>query len=206
MQTTCSEFITTLASKSPTPGGGGAAAYVGAIGTALGNMVGSLTLGKKRYASVQDDITALKAKADTLQDALLTLIARDAEVFGPLAKAYGLPKETDEQKAEKARVMESALKLAASVPLEIMEKCCEAIDLHEAFAEKGTKIAISDVGCGVVCCKAALQSASLNVFINTKSMTDRAHAESVNEKAAQMLTKYEAKADQIYKNVLSQFK
>ena len=200
------EFITALASKAPTPGGGGAAAYVGAIGTALGNMVGSLTLGKKRYADVQDDIISLKAKADALQNDFLALVAKDAEAFEPLSKAYGLPKDTDEQKAEKARVMEAALKLAASVPLEIMEKCCEAINLHEAFAEKGTKIAISDVGCGVICCKAALQSAALNVFINTKSMADRAHADETNKKAQQMLDTYEVKADQIYTKVLSRFK
>lgn len=107
-------------------GGGGASALVGAIGTALGNMVGSLTLGKKKYADVQDDIIALKAKADALQAELLGLVQKDAEMFEPLSKAYGLPKETEEEKAEKARVMEAALKDACSVPVEIMEKICEA--------------------------------------------------------------------------------
>ena len=161
---TCEEFVEVLASKAPVPGGGGASALVGAIGTALGNMVGSLTLGKKKYADVQDDIIALKAKADALQAELLGLVQKDAEMFEPLSKAYGLPKETEEEKAEKARVMEAALKDACSVPAEIMEKICEAIELHQEFAAKGTAIAISDVGVGVACCRAALLGASLHQY------------------------------------------
>lgn len=203
MKRSCEEFVDVLASKEPVPGGGGAAAYVGAIGMALGNMVGSLTLGKKKYADVQDDIVLLKAKADALQNDLLALVKRDTEVFEPLSKAYGLPKETEEQKAEKARVMESALKEACSVPLEIMQKCCKTIDLHQEFADKGTAIAISDVGCGVACCKAALMAASLNVFINTKAMSDRVYADNVNIEANQMLDIYTTKADKIYAQVLA---
>jgi len=206
MTQSCEDFVKVLASKEPIPGGGGAAAYVGAIGVALGNMVGSLTVGKKKYADVQDDIIALKAKADALQDDLLALVRRDAEVFEPLSKAYGLPRDTEEQKTEKARVMEDALKEAAGAPLEIMQKCCVAIDLHQSFADKGTAIAISDVGCGVICCKAALMAASLNVFINTKAMTDRAYAEEINAQANKMLESYTVKADQIYDQVLIRFK
>lgn len=205
MKQSCENFIDALASKEAVPGGGGAAAYVGAIGMALGNMVGSLTVGKKKYADVQADIIGLKAKADALQNDFLALVRRDAEVFEPLSKAYGLPKDTEEQKAEKARVMEAALKEACSVPLEIMQKCCEAIDLHQAFADKGTAIAISDVGCGVVCCKAALMAASLNVFINTKSMGDKPHAEKINVQANQMLDKYTVLADKIYAQVAARF-
>lgn len=202
-QKSCEEFIEILASKEPVPGGGGASALVGAIGTALGNMVGSLTVGKKKYADVQDDILKLKAEADQLQADLIRLVARDAEVFEPLSKAYGMPKDTDEQKAEKARVMEMCLKEACSVPLEIMEKCCAAIELHREFAQKGTAIAISDVGVGVVFCKAALMGASLNVFINTKAMTDQAYANQINEKTNAMLAKYTALADEIYASVQS---
>jgi formiminotetrahydrofolate cyclodeaminase len=206
MKQSCEYFVEVLASKEPVPGGGGAAAYVAAIGMALGNMVGSLTVGKKKYADVQDDIIALKAKSDALQADLIKLVARDAEVFEPLSKAYGLPKDTDEQKAEKARVMEAALKDACAVPLEIMEKCCEAIDLHQAFADKGTAIAISDVGCGVICCKAALMAASLNVFINTKSMSDKAYAAEINNKTNEMLVDYTVKADGIYAQVFARLK
>ena len=201
----CEAFVEVLASKAPVPGGGGASSLVGAIGTALGNMVGSLTLGKKKYADVQDDIIALKAKADALQMELLDLVQKDAEMFEPLSKAYGLPKETEEQKAEKARIMEAALKDACSVPLLIMEKCCEAIELHKEFAAKGSALAISDVGVGVACCRAALLGASLNVFINTKSMTDKAYAAEINEKAEAMISKYAAMADAIFAVVRARF-
>ncbi len=201
----CEAFVEVLASKAPVPGGGGASSLVGAIGTALGNMVGSLTLGKKKYADVQEDIVALKAQADALQAKLLELVQKDAAMFEPLSKAYGLPRETEEQREEKARIMEEALKGACSVPLEIMERCCEAIELHRAFAAKGSALAISDVGVGVACCKAALQGASLNVFINTKSMTDRAYAEQINQKAEEMLDKYVPLADEIFADVRRRF-
>lgn len=201
----CRDFVTVLASKEPVPGGGGACALVGAVGMALGNMVGSLTVGKKKYADVQDDIIALKAGADRLQDDLLALVQRDAEVFEPLSKAYGMPKETEEEKAEKTRVMEAALRECCDVPLQIMQRCCDAIDLHVEFAAKGTAIAISDVGVGVAFCKAALFGASLNVFINTKSMADRAYAEDINQKANAMLKEYGELADNIYADVAARF-
>ncbi len=204
-QQSCRDFVSVLASKEPVPGGGGASALVGAIGMALGNMVGSLTVGKKKYADVQEDILALKAKSDALQDALLELVKKDAEVFEPLSRAYGMPKETEAEKAEKERVMEAALKEACDVPLQIMEKCCEAIRLHEEFEQKGTAIAISDVGVGVVMCRAALHGASLNVFINTKIMKDRAHAEGCNKRAGEMLREYTQLADEIYERVCRRF-
>ena len=169
----CNEFVEVLGSKAPVPGGGGASALVGAVGTALGNMVGALTVGKKKYADVEEEMKELMAKATTLQDELLHLIERDAEVFEPLSKAYGMPRETEEEKAEKARVMEIVLKDACSVPMEIMEKCCEAIDLIVEFAAKGSALAISDAGVGATFCKAALEGASLNVYINTKSTRRR---------------------------------
>ena len=105
---TCTEFVEVLSSKAPVPGGGGASALVGAVGTALGNMVGSLTVGKKKYADVEDEMWELKKKCDQLQKDFLHLIERDAEVFEPLSKAYGMPRETEEEKAEKARVMEAS--------------------------------------------------------------------------------------------------
>ena len=197
----CDEFVKVLATKAPVPGGGGASALVGALGTALGNMVGSLTVGKKKYADVEAEIMELQIQSDMLQKELLHLIERDAEVFEPLSKAYGLPKETEEEKAEKARIMEAALKEACSVPMEIMGKCCEAIDVIEIFAKKGSVIAISDAGVGAAFLKAALEGASLNVFINTKSMTDRAYAESLNDKADQMLAEYTKKAEEIFETV-----
>ena len=186
----CNEFVEVLASKAPVPGGGGASALVGAIGTALGNMVGSLTVGKKKYADVEEEMWELKKKADELQKELLHLIERDAEVFEPLSKAYGMPRETEEEKAEKARVMEIVLKDACSVPMEIMEKCCEAIE----------------AGVGAAFCKAALQGASLNVYINTKSMKNREYAEELNAKCDAMLEKYTKIADEVFESVLGRLK
>jgi formiminotetrahydrofolate cyclodeaminase len=203
---TLPDFVTVLASKEAVPGGGGASALVGAIGTALGNMVGSLPVGKKKYADVEGEIVSLKKKSDDLQAEFLKLIDKDAEDFEPLSKAYGLPANTDAEKASKAKVMEKALRDASATPFEIMKRCCEAIDIIEGFAAKGSKLAISDAGVGVIFCKAALDGASLNVFINTKSMTDRAYADKVNREANELIAKYTAKADKIFDLVKNQLK
>ena len=197
----CREFVTVLASDAPAPGGGGAAALVGAIGTALGNMVGSLTVGKKKYADVQDEIIALKAKCDELQKQLLDQVEADEINFLPLAKAYGIPKDDP----TRDQVMEEATMIACSTPVRIMELCCEAIEAIAVFAAKGSRLAVSDAGCGAVCCKAALQAASLNVFINTKSLKNREVAEEMNAKCIGMLDKYCAMADEIFAGVRANF-
>ena len=198
---TCPEFIDALASKEAVPGGGGAAALCGAIGMALGNMVGSLTVGKKKYAAVEEEIVALKEKCDKLQADFLELIDKDAMAFEPLSKAYSLPKNTPEEAAYKDEVIEKCCGDACAVPLEIMEKACEAIDIIAEFAVKGSVLAVSDAGCGAAICKSALYAASLNIFINTKGMKDRAYAENINAKADAMLEKYGAKADGIFADV-----
>lgn len=203
---TCEDFVEVLSTKAPVPGGGGASALVGALGCALGNMVGSLTVGKKKYADVEADIIALKEKADVLQKELLSLVEEDAKVFEPLSKAYGMPKDTEEERAEKERVMAIVLKDACSVPMEIMRKCCEAIELIEEFAAKGSIIALSDAGVGAAFCKAALLGASLNVFINTKSMADREYAESLNTEANNMIAEYSVRADKVFENVNERLK
>lgn len=197
----CRDFVSVLASDAPAPGGGGAAALVGAIGTALGNMVGSLTVGKKKYADVQDEILALKAKCDALQTELLNQVEADEVNFLPLAKAYGIPKDDP----NRDKIMEEATIIACSTPMKIMELCCESIDAISVFAAKGSRLAVSDAGCGAVCCKAALQSASLNVFINTKSLKNREVAEEMNAKANGMLDKYCAMADEIFASVRANF-
>ena len=197
----CREFVSVLASDAPAPGGGGAAALVGAIGTALGNMVGSLTVGKKKYAAVEAEIIALKAKCDDLQKQLLDQVEADEVNFLPLAKAYGIPKDDP----NRDKVLEEATIIACSTPMHIMELCCEAIEAIAVFAEKGSRLAVSDAGCGAVCCKAALQAASLNVFINTKSLKNREVAEEMNAKANGMLDKYCAMADEIFAAVRANF-
>ena len=202
----CIDFVAILASKEPVPGGGGASALVGAIGMALGSMVGNLTLGKKKYADVQEDMERLLKEAQVLEASFLELVQKDADVFEPLSKAYGMPKETEEEKAKKDEVMEEALKLACSVPMEIMEKAMECIRLHEEFGEKGTAIAISDVGVGILFVKSALMGGSLNVFINTKLMKDRDYAEDINRKAEAMLADGCKRADVIYKKVFDRIR
>ena len=205
MEQSCTRFLAELAGKAPVPGGGGAAALVGAAGVALGNMVGCLTTGKKKYAAVEADIQALNARAEALRRELEALVQADAEAFAPLAAAYGLPKDTPAQAAHKAAVLEAALDTACAVPLEIMQKCAEGIVLVEEYAAKGSRLAVSDAGCGAVCCKAALQAASLNVFINTKSLKNREKAQELNDKANTMLNTYCAKADDIFAAVRANF-
>ena len=196
------EFVTKLASSDAVPGGGGASALVGAIGTALGNMVGSLTVGKKKYADVQDDIIALKAKSDKLQAELLQLVDEDAVAFEPLSKAYGIPKDDP----NRDKIMEDALRVATATPLDIMRACARAIDVIEEFAAKGSALAISDAGVGVVFCKAAIQGASLNVFINTKYMADKEYAANAEKEADDLLSKYCALADSIFASVVAKLR
>ena len=197
----CREFVTVLASSEPAPGGGGASALVAALGTALGNMVGSLTVGKKKYADVEEEILALKAKCDQLQNELLDQVPADAEGFVPLAKAYGIPKD-DPTRAE---TLEKATIIACQVPMHIMELCCKSLDAIKIFADKGSRLAVSDAGCGAVIVKSALQAASLNVFINTKTLANRAVAEEMNAKCLGMLDTYGKLADEIFETVKAGF-
>lgn len=199
----CLEFVDVLASESPVPGGGGASAMAGALGIALGSMVGNLTLGRKKYQDVQEDIKVILEKAKALQGELMVLVDKDAEVFEPLSKAYGLPKNTEEESKRKDEILEEALKAASGVPLEIMEKTLEAIALHEELAIKGTRMAISDVGVGVALCKSALMGAALNVLINTKLMKDRSYADQINQKVDRLLQNGMDRADKVYHEVES---
>jgi len=191
------EFLDKLASKEATPGGGGVAALAGALGIALGNMTGALTVGKKKYAAVEEDIVELNKRAEELRKELYGLIERDAKAFIPVSKAYSIPKD-DPMKNE---IMETALKGAAEVPLEIMRKCCEALEIVAEYAQKGSAIAISDAGCAAVMCKAALESAALNVYINTKAMEDREAAKVMNDEALVMMEKYSSMAVEVYRSV-----
>jgi len=193
------EFTDVLASKAPVPGGGGASALVAAIGMALGNMVGSLTVGKKKYADVEDEVKQLMEQGDEVRANLLKLIDADAVAFEPLSKAYGIPKD-DPTRDE---VMAKALKDACAVPMDIMREIGKAIDLIDRMSQIGTAIAISDAGCAAVCCKAAMEAASLNVFINTKSMKDRELAKQLEDEANDLLVRYTNKADKVFGDVFT---
>ena len=202
---TINDFLTELSSKAPVPGGGGASALVGAAGCSLGTMVGNLTLGKKKYADVQEDIQELIIKSEKLKEELLELINEDAKAFEPLSKAYGLPKDTPEEIAYKDEVMEKALYEASIVPLNIMKKIYEMILFHDEYAAKGTRIAISDVAVGVVFCKSALLGASMNVFINSKSMKNRDTADKLNAEANKLIADGSAIADRIFNQISQSF-
>ena len=197
----CRKFVEVLASDAPAPGGGGAAALVGAVGTALGNMMASLTLGKKKYADVQDEIIAVKAKCDALQTELLNQVEADEVNFLPLARAYAIPKDDPDRE----KIMAEATAVACATPLKIMELCGEAIECIAVVAEKGSRLAVSDAGCGAVMCKAAMQAASLNVFTNTKGMKDRSVAEELNRRANDLLEKYCPMADRVFETVRDGF-
>ncbi|MBQ3356906.1 MAG: cyclodeaminase/cyclohydrolase family protein [Oscillospiraceae bacterium] len=193
----CRDFVSALASPAPTPGGGGAAALLGAIGTALGNMVGALTVGKKKYAAVEEELRALTARCDALQAALLRQVEADEKGFLPLAEAYRLPKDDPTRES----TLEEASVAACKVPLRIMALCCEALDAVAALAEIGSRLALSDAGCGAAALKAALQAASLNVLINTKGLKDRSRADALNEVCLSMLEAGGAQADRIFTQV-----
>ncbi len=200
---TLDSFLVELSSKAPVPGGGGASALVGALSAALTHMVASLTVGKAKYAAVEGEMQALLLQTEALTSRFLSLMDEDATAFEPLAQAYRLPKGTDEEIAEKARVMEQALKSAVKPPLEIMETCVQALPLIQACAEKGSVVAVSDAGVAASLCRAALEGASLNVFINTQTMQDRTYAEQFNLQAHSLLSSGSASADEIYRRVAS---
>lgn len=198
---TIEAFIQELSSKAPIPGGGGASALVGALSASLTHMVGALTVGKPKYAAVEAEMQELLNDTEALANRFLALMDEDAEAFEPLAQAYRLPKETDEEKANKAVLMEAALKSAVQPPLEIMETCAKALPLIAFCAEKGSVVAVSDAGVAASLCRAALEGASLNVFINTQGMQDKAYAESLNSRAKELLVKAGAEAEALFRSV-----
>lgn len=195
------EFIGELSSAKPVPGGGGACAAAGALASALGMMVANLTVGKKRYAEVEGEVKEILVRLKTLQEELIVLADKDAEAFEPLAKAYGLPKETQEERNKKERIMEEALYEAGRVPLEIMEKCLEMMCDLKFLGEKGSRIAVSDVGVAILFAQAALEGASLNVFINTRLMKNRERAKEFEQKAQAMIDEGLRQKEEIYADI-----
>lgn len=196
------DFLDELSSSSPTPGGGGASGLVGAIGCALGLMVGNLTVGKKKYKDVEDEIREIMEKLEDLKKKLVTSVDDDAENFKPLAEAYRLPKNTEEEKKHKEFVMESCLLDASLVPLQIMDLSYQSLKLFSTLNEKGSVMAISDVGVGVQCLRSALTGSIMNVYINTKSMKNREMAEKMNKRAEKLLVEGQLLADGITNSVI----
>jgi len=201
-QLSCTEFANALDSKEPVPGGGGASALAGALGAALAGMVCSLTVGKKKYAEFEPEIRDIWQKASNIKTKLTAAIDRDAECFAPLAAAYSLPKD-DPNRDE---IMESALKTACQPPLEIMELAAQTVELLTVLAEKGSTLAVSDVGVGAAMCAAAINGGSLNVYINTRLMKDLDCAEKINRRADELSAKYVPMAERIFDDVLGKLR
>lgn len=199
-------FTDELASGAPAPGGGGAAALAGALAAALGGMVAELTVGKKKYADVEAQVKEQRDSAARLRARLLELADADEAVFLPLSKAYGLPTETEEQKRHKADVMERALVAACEVPLEIMACCADAVTVADFMAQHGSVMAVSDAAAAAALGEGALKAASLNVYINTKSMADRACAADFNAKADALLARYLPVAQEVFDTVLTRLR
>ena len=198
----CRDFAEVLASREPVPGGGGAAALAGALGAALASMVGSLTLGRKKYAVYEDDIRRILDGAEKIRLRLLDLIEEDALGFEPLARAYSIPREDPDRE----RILTQATLTACRAPLDMMRQICAAIELLEELTEKGSVLLLSDVGCGSALCRGALEAASLNIFINTKTLQDREAAGRLDQETDAMLSAYIPRAQAVTEKVQSRLR
>lgn len=196
------QFLSELSSNAPVPGGGGASAAVGAFAAALGMMVTNLTIGKKKYADYEEEVKAVRDRLEGLRDQLIDLVDGDAVAFEPLSKAYSIPKDDPERDT----IMENALYEASVVPMSIMETVLAAAKELEILVEKGSKLAASDVGVGILFAQAAIEGASLNVYINTKSMKDRERAAALDAKADAIIAEGAALKARIYDGVLAAIK
>jgi len=195
------KFLDELASQNATPGGGSAAAIMGAKGAALVSMVCHLTIGKKKYADVEADMKALLEKSEALRKQLTGMIEDDVSAFGTVMGAYGMPKETDAEKAARSEAIQKALKVATEVPLACCHAARQVIDLADVAAEKGNLGVISDAGVGALAAYAALRSAALNVFTNAKMINDRVYAEVKLKELDQLMSGAERKTEKAYDTV-----
>lgn len=199
----CEDFCQVLASKAPVPGGGGASALAGALAIALGNMVGNLTIGKKKYAVVEEEIQACNVKAEALRLRFLELIQADADSFAPLAAVYRLPSVTEEEKEFKEEKLQAALAEACVVPAQIMDCCMEALELIDVYEDKGSVMAVSDAAAAALLAKSALSAAALNLRINAKSLKNREQADRILTRMNEQIEKGDRLADQIYQRALT---
>lgn len=200
------EFIEKLSSKSPTPGGGGVSALIGSLGTALGGMVCNLTIGKKKYEIYEEEVKEILDEIIFIQKRLFDLIKEDEDNFIPLSKAYSLPSSTDEEKKIKKETMQSCLKKASEVPLEVIRISNKAIKFHERLLGKSTILAISDIGVGIQCLRASVLSSKLNVIINIKDITDTNFVKKVEDEMNFLVDDSIKICDRVYEEVLSSMK
>lgn len=194
---TCEEYAQHLAAREPIPGGGGAAAMTGALGIALASMAGAFAVGKPRYAAYEKDLVSHSARAERLRRELLELVNEDSRQFLLVSDAFAISRD-DPSRAQR---IEEALIAAAKPPLRVMEVICETIALLEEMQVKGSRLLLSDVGCGAALSRGALEAASHTVFVNTRSMQDRAYAASVNEQATALMDTWIPRAEALSRHV-----
>ena len=191
-------FLDELASKQPTPGGGSAAALMGAQAAALVSMVCNLTIGKPKYAEVEADMQTLLTQAEALRETLIGMIKADVDVFNKLMACYGLPKATDEEKTHRSAQIQLVLRDATEVPLDCAKACAKAMALSRIAAEKGNLGVISDAGVAVMTAYAGLKSAALNVHINAASLQDREFADAKLAELETIMQSAESEANAVY--------
>ena len=195
----CDNFTSLLASAEPVPGGGGASALCGALGAALCAMAARLTVGKKKFAAYTDELDGIITEADSIRSELMGLIDADAEGFAPLAAAYAMPKDSPDY----VETMTNATLTACKAPFEMMRCCVKAAELLERLYDgKCSALLISDVGCAAAQLDAALRSAAMNVFVNTKTIRNNAQAIAMESTAKAWLTDYIPRVRAISQGVL----
>lgn len=189
------QFIEELASSAPTPGGGAACAYVGVLATCLTSMVGNLTVGKERYKSVEAEAYEKLAQLEQMRVRLADLVHADEEAFKPLARAYRMPRGTEEEKAARNEAIQSSLYGASEVPLEIMETILEALAVAKFFAYNGNRSALSDIGAAATFARAAAHGVRMTVVANIASMQDEHKARVYRQRLSTLLVDIDQQAD-----------
>jgi len=197
-QSSIDQFLDRLASGDPTPGGGSAAAIMGAMGAALVSMVCNVSFGKKGYEAAEPELRNMLVKSEALRVRLTAMVAEDIAAFDGLMAAYKLPKSSDEEKSRRAETIQASLERATLVPLECARACAEVVDMARRAAELGYKHVISDVGVGVAAADAALRSAALNVFINAPALKDRRFASGALEEVERLAKTSAAESEATY--------
>jgi len=195
-------FIDDLGAKKSMPGGGSAAAYAASMGNSLAMMVANFTSGKKKYIQYEGDIQRILKQGQDMSVQVMELVDKDIEYYLPLAAAYKMPSETQEEKDVKEKEIQKCLRLAAKVPMDILEVSVKILDFHEELLKKGSVMLLSDVGVGVEMVRAAAKSAYLNIKINTKYMDDKTCANDIMDKYTSMLDSIDTRCSEIYDRVV----
>lgn len=196
------DYLKEVASKAPIPGGGGASAVAGALSAALSSMVCNLTVGKKSYMAVEDDVKKILESMNSHIDSFLKLADKDAEVFYPLSQVYRFKPKDEKEKSEHEKKMEKLLLGAAMIPLEVMKEARGMLDDIKFLAKNGSKLAVSDAGVAVSLLRSAVSGAMMNVVINLKYMKDKKLAGELLDEASELLENTMEKADTVYREVL----